>query len=178
MKIKVTLGTMQNASKLVSIAESISCDVDLCYGRYIVDAKSMLGVLSLPDFAYGELQIPVETEEEKRWILEKLAEAGLLYEKKVKENRNGKPMKRKPKQREEKRKLNIKKRWDHLSSVNAKHWMSLLQNMLHFMEKKTGRFLHMKEMSLLSTTIFFQSLVMQSCQRSIPDSSKDIIRVF
>ncbi len=61
MKIKVILGTMQNASKLVSIAESISYDVDLCYGRYIVDAKSMLGVLSLPDFAYGELQIPVET---------------------------------------------------------------------------------------------------------------------
>ncbi len=54
----------------------------LCYGRYIVDAKSMLGVLSLPDFAYGELQIPVETEVEKRRILEKLAEAGLLYEKK------------------------------------------------------------------------------------------------
>lgn len=86
MKIKVTLGTMQNASKLVSIAESISCDVDLCYGRYIVDAKSMLGVLSLPDFAYGELQIPVETEEEKRRILEKLAEAGLLYEKKRRRN--------------------------------------------------------------------------------------------
>ena len=86
MKIKVTLGTMQNASKLVSIAESISCDVDLCYGRYIVDAKSMLGVLSLPDFAYGELQFPVETEEEKRWILEKLAEAGLLYEKKRRRN--------------------------------------------------------------------------------------------
>lgn len=51
MKIKVILGTMQNASKLVSIAESIAYDVDLCYGRYIVDAKSMLGVLSLPDFA-------------------------------------------------------------------------------------------------------------------------------
>ena len=82
MKIKVILGTMQNASKLVSIAGSIAYDVDLCYGRYIVDAKSMLGVLSLPDFAYGELQIPVESEEEKRWILEKLAEAGLLYEKK------------------------------------------------------------------------------------------------
>ena len=77
---------MQKASKLVSIAESISYDVELCYGRYIVDAKSMLGVLSLPDFAYGELQIPVETEEEKRWILEKLAEAGLLYEKKRRRN--------------------------------------------------------------------------------------------
>ena len=85
MKIKVILGTMQNASKLVSIAEAIAYDVDLCYGRYIVDAKSMLGVLSLPDFAYGELQIPVETEAEKRQILEKLDEAGLLYEKKQEE---------------------------------------------------------------------------------------------
>lgn len=46
-----------------------------------MNAKSMLGVLSLPDFAYGELQIPVETEEKKRQILEKLDEAGLLYEK-------------------------------------------------------------------------------------------------
>ena len=85
MKIKVILGTMQNASKLVSIAESIFYDVDLCYGRYIVDAKSMLGVLSLPDFAYGELQIPVESEVEKKQILEKLDEAGLLYEKKQEE---------------------------------------------------------------------------------------------
>lgn len=85
MKIKVILGTMQNASKLVSIAESISYDVDLCYGRYIVDAKSMLGVLSLPDFAYGELQIPVESEVEKKQILEKLDEAGLLYEKRQEE---------------------------------------------------------------------------------------------
>lgn len=59
--------------------------MDLCYGRYIVDAKSMLGVLSLPDFAYGELQIPVESEVEKKQILEKLDEAGLLYEKKQEE---------------------------------------------------------------------------------------------
>ena len=73
--------------------------------------------------------------------------------KKARENRNGKPMKQKPKLKEEKKKLNIKKRWDHLSSVNAKHWTSLLQNMLHFMAKKTGRFLHMKEMSLLSITM-------------------------
>ena len=56
MKIKCALGTMQNASKLVSIAESISCDVDLCYGRYIVDAKSMLGVLSLRILRHGNLR--------------------------------------------------------------------------------------------------------------------------
>ena len=45
-------------------------------------------------------------------------------------------------------------------------------------KKKTGRFLRMKEMSLLSITIFFRSLVIRNSQRSIPVSSKDIIRVF
>ena len=50
MVAKVILETMQNAKKLVNIAEHISCDVELCSGRYVVDAKSMLGVLSLPGF--------------------------------------------------------------------------------------------------------------------------------
>lgn len=50
MIVKVILGTMQNARKLVSIAESIPCDVELCYGCYVVNAKSMLGVLSMPEF--------------------------------------------------------------------------------------------------------------------------------
>lgn len=69
----------------------------------------------------------------------------------------------------------------YVGSATAQYGM-LLQRwtnyMLHCMEKKTGHFLHMKEMSLLSITIFFRLLVMQSCQRSIPVSSKDIIRVF
>lgn len=30
---------MQNARKLVSIAESIPYDVELCYGRYVVNAE-------------------------------------------------------------------------------------------------------------------------------------------
>ena len=54
----------------------------------------------------------------------------------------------------------------------------LITEYVALMEKKTGRFLHMKEMSLLSITIFFQLLVIRNFQRSIPDSSKDIIRVF
>ncbi len=50
-------------------------------------------------------------------------------------------MKQKPKLKEEKKEIEYKKRWDHLSSVNAKHWTSLLQNMLHFMEqRKLGAF--------------------------------------
>ena len=47
MIVKVVLKTMQNARKLVSIVEPISCDVELCCGRYVVNAKSMLGVFTL-----------------------------------------------------------------------------------------------------------------------------------
>lgn len=50
MIVKVVLGTMQKARKLVSIAESIPYDVELCDGHYVVDAKSMLGVLGLSGF--------------------------------------------------------------------------------------------------------------------------------
>jgi len=65
-------------------------------------------------------------------------------------------------QREEKKKLNIKKRWDHLSSVNAKHWTSLLQNMLHFMAiyifmKRKYQMNYMKSLGLLQMRKFIGS---------------------
>ena len=47
MIAKVILGTMQNARKLVSIAESVPYDAELCSGRYVVDAKSILGIFSI-----------------------------------------------------------------------------------------------------------------------------------
>ena len=50
MIVKVVLKTMQNARKLVSIVEPISCDVELCCVSYVVNSKSLLGVLSMPDF--------------------------------------------------------------------------------------------------------------------------------
>ena len=80
MIAKVVLGTMQNARKLVSIAESIPCDVELSSGRYVVDAKSMLGVLSMPDFGGGELHVHTDNEEECDRILFQLLEAGLLVD--------------------------------------------------------------------------------------------------
>ena len=78
MIAKVILGTMTNARKLVSIAERISCDVELCSGRYVVNAKSMLGVLSMPKFEYGELHIHTDEENECNQVLERLLEEGLL----------------------------------------------------------------------------------------------------
>ena len=78
MIVKVVLGTMQTAKKLVNIAEHISCDVELCSGRYVVNAKSMLGVLSMPGLKVGELHIHTDEENECNRILEQLIENGLL----------------------------------------------------------------------------------------------------
>ena len=72
MIVKVVLKTMQNARKLVSIVEPISCDVELCCGRYVVNAKSMLGVLSMPDFEKGELHVHTDNDKECELILDKL----------------------------------------------------------------------------------------------------------
>ena len=80
MIAKIILGTMQNARKIVTIAEQIPYDVELCSGRYIVNAKSMLGVLSIPEFEDGELHVHTDDEIECSKILEKLLELGLLVD--------------------------------------------------------------------------------------------------
>ena len=80
MIIKVVLGTMQNARKLVGIAESIPYEAELCNGRYVVNAKSMLGVLSLPDFETGELHIHTDNDKECEKILRQLTEDNLLLD--------------------------------------------------------------------------------------------------
>ena len=71
---------MQNARKLVSIAESIPYDVELCYGRYVVNAKSMLGVLSMPEFDEGELHIHTDNEKECEKILFQLLDQNLIVD--------------------------------------------------------------------------------------------------
>ena len=48
VRIPVYLNNMTDAKHLVQIAEACKNDVDLICGRYVVDAKSMLGVFSLP----------------------------------------------------------------------------------------------------------------------------------
>ena len=47
VKIPVYLRDMYDAKHLVQIAESCRGDVDLLCGRYVVDAKSMLGEISV-----------------------------------------------------------------------------------------------------------------------------------
>ena len=55
IKIPVYLRDMSDAKHLVQAASGCEKNVDLIYGRYIVDAKSMLRVFSLPTFDDVEL---------------------------------------------------------------------------------------------------------------------------
>ena len=55
IKIPVYLRDMCDAKHLVQAASGCEKNVDLICGRYIVDAKSMLGVFSLPTFDDVEL---------------------------------------------------------------------------------------------------------------------------
>ena len=74
VRIPVYLNNMTDAKHLVQIAECKN-DVDLICGRYVVDAKSMLGVFSLPQFDNVEMSVD---ESEKKEVYHKLEKMNLL----------------------------------------------------------------------------------------------------
>lgn len=45
--VKIALPTMEDAKDFVALAGSCPVEMDLRAGRYVVDAKSILGILSL-----------------------------------------------------------------------------------------------------------------------------------
>ena len=61
IKIPVYLRDMCDAKHLVQAASGCEKNVDLICGRYIVDAKSMLGVFSLPTFDEEKLRKTLES---------------------------------------------------------------------------------------------------------------------
>ena len=69
IKIPVYLRDMYDAKHLVQAASGCRKDVELICGRYIVDAKSMLGVFSLPTF--NNVEIGAEEEDVRK--VEKIA---------------------------------------------------------------------------------------------------------
>lgn len=48
MEFTVMLGNSNNAALFVSICSEFKSDIDYKVGRYIIDAKSIMGVLSTP----------------------------------------------------------------------------------------------------------------------------------
>lgn len=43
----VIVNTVDRVKEFVKIVEKVKCDVDIVYGRYIIDAKSIMGIFSL-----------------------------------------------------------------------------------------------------------------------------------
>ncbi len=70
VKIPVYLRDLRDVKHLVQAASGCRKEVDLICGRYIVDAKSMLGVFSLPTFHCVELGVEEEEEQKLTEILE------------------------------------------------------------------------------------------------------------
>ena len=77
IRIPVYLRDMYDAKHLVQAASGCQEDVDLICGKYIVDAKSMLGVFSLPTFDNVELGV---TDNEERKLREKRESLKLIRE--------------------------------------------------------------------------------------------------
>lgn len=46
-EFKVNLKSIENVKTFVTAASLLSCDVDVVEGRYVVDAKSIMGLFSL-----------------------------------------------------------------------------------------------------------------------------------
>lgn len=64
--MEILIGTLDNAKRVVEICSECKEDILIHSGRYIVDAKSILGVLSL------DLSIPATVETECKEVLYKL----------------------------------------------------------------------------------------------------------
>ena len=71
MRIPVCIKSMRDTKHLVQAAGSCEKDVDLICGRYVVNAKSMLGVFSLPQFDNVELVLHSEEVENVKTQLSK-----------------------------------------------------------------------------------------------------------
>ena len=75
--VQVYLNSIQKVNSFSHELEQFDNDFDLVSGRYIVDAKSILGVFSLPTF--DNVEIGAEEEDVKE-LREKLENLNLIRE--------------------------------------------------------------------------------------------------
>lgn len=78
MRLKVKLCDAVTIKNLVLAVSALPCDVDLQSGSFVVDAKSILGVLGLPKKDTGTLQVHSDDPNICSPFLEKLEHLGIL----------------------------------------------------------------------------------------------------
>lgn len=45
--MNIFLGTIEGVKKFVNVVCKLDCDVDIVSGRYVIDAKSIMGIFSI-----------------------------------------------------------------------------------------------------------------------------------
>ena len=73
IRIPVYLNSMTDAKHLVQIAEKCTDSVDLACGRYVVDAKSIMGIFSLELSKPLALHINSDDEKEINAVLKTIS---------------------------------------------------------------------------------------------------------
>ena len=59
-EVKIFLGTIERVKDFVNAVTRLDCDVDIVSGRYVIDAKSIMGIFSLDLSKPIELNIHAE----------------------------------------------------------------------------------------------------------------------
>lgn len=63
-EVKISLGSVEKVKKFVSTINQFDIDIDLISGRYVIDAKSILGIFSI-DLS-NPVVLRMNIDEEKR----------------------------------------------------------------------------------------------------------------
>ena len=66
--MNIFLGSIQNVKDFVNETLKVDCDIDIIAGRYIIDAKSILGIFSVDLSKPVELRISADDEEADKVI--------------------------------------------------------------------------------------------------------------
>ena len=71
-EVKIFLGTIERVKDFVNAVTRLDCDVDIVSGRYVIDAKSIMGIFSVDLSRELVLKISSDDVEECKEIREKL----------------------------------------------------------------------------------------------------------
>ena len=69
-EVKIFLGTIERVKDFVNAVTRLDCDMDIVSGRYVIDAKSIMGIFSL-DLS-KPIDLAIHTEDNLNEILEAL----------------------------------------------------------------------------------------------------------
>ena len=62
-EVKICLGTIERVKDFVNAVTRLDCDVDIVSGRYVIDAKSIMGIFSLDLSKPIDLNIHAENQD-------------------------------------------------------------------------------------------------------------------